>query len=84
MLDDGITGYLVPPREPVALADRLAQLLRDRQLSQRMGAAARARVQREFGLDASIGAAARELTAVTCIASLPGDDPASDRPGNGA
>src|SRR5262249_60799641 len=27
MLDDGITGYLVPPREPVTLAGRLAQLL---------------------------------------------------------
>jgi len=81
MLDDGITGYLVPPREPVALADRLAQLLRDRQLSQRMGAAARARVQREFGLDASVGAAAQELTAVAGIAPLAGDEPAGDRPG---
>ena len=81
MLDDGITGYLVPPREPVALADRLARLLRDRQLSQRMGAAALARVQREFGLDASVDAAARELTAVVGIAPLPGDEPAGDRPG---
>ena len=80
MLADGITGYLVPPREPAALADRLAQLIRDRQLSQRMGAAARARVQREFGLDASVDAAARELAAVAGIAPLPGDGPARDRP----
>ena len=73
MLDDGITGYLVPPHDPVALADRLAELLRDRQLCQRMGAAARARVQREFGLDASVDAAARELTAVAGVAPRPGD-----------
>ena len=75
MLADGITGYLVPPHDPVALADRLAKLLHDRQLCQRMGAAARARVQREFGLDASADAAARELTAVAGIAPRPGGRP---------
>ncbi len=69
LLADGITGYLVPPYDSVALADRLAKLLHDRQLCQRLGAAARARVQREFGLDASVDAAARELTAVAGIAS---------------
>jgi glycosyltransferase involved in cell wall biosynthesis len=68
MLADGITGYLVPPHDPAALADRLAKLLHDRQLCQRMGAAARDRVQREFGLDASADAAARELTAVAGVA----------------
>jgi hypothetical protein len=45
-----------------------------------MRAAARAGVQREFGLDASGDAAARELTAVAGIAPLPGDRPAGDRP----
>jgi glycosyltransferase involved in cell wall biosynthesis len=80
MLADGITGYLVPPHDPVTLADRLAQVLRDRQLSRRMGEAARARVQREFGLDASVDAAARELTAVAGIAPLPRSEPTGDRP----
>ena len=75
MLADGITGYLVPPHDPVALADRLATLLHDRQLCQRMGAAARARVQREFSLGASVDAAARELTAVAGIAPPPGGRP---------
>jgi glycosyltransferase involved in cell wall biosynthesis len=81
MLADGITGYLVPPHDAVALADRLAELLRDRQLGRRMGAAAQARVHREFGLDASVDAAARELAAVAGIAPLPGDRPARGRPG---
>jgi glycosyltransferase involved in cell wall biosynthesis len=75
MLADGITGYLVPPHDPVALADQLAKLLHDRQLCQRMGAAARARVQREFSLDANSDAAALELTAVAGIAPRSGGRP---------
>ena len=75
MLADGITGYLVPPHDPAALADRLAKLLRDRQLCRRMGVAARARVQQEFGLDASVDAAAEELAAVAGIAPRPGGRP---------
>ena len=77
MLADGITGYLVPPHNPVALADRLATLLRDRELCRCMGAAARTRVQREFSLGESVDAAARELTAVADIAP-----PLGGRPGN--
>jgi glycosyltransferase involved in cell wall biosynthesis len=85
MLADGITGYLVPPRDPVALADRLAKLLHDPQLCQRMGAAARARVELEFGLDANVDAAARELTAIAGVAPRPGSRPGRlpKRPGGG-
>ncbi len=45
---DGVTGFLVPPRDPEALADRLHHLLADPELRARMGRAARARVEREF------------------------------------
>ena len=45
---DGETGYLVPPRDPAALAERLGHLLRRPGLRDRMGRAARARVEREF------------------------------------
>jgi hypothetical protein len=45
---DGETGYLVPPRDPTALAERIAHLLRQPELRQQMGQAARARVEREF------------------------------------
>src|SRR5579884_1473637 len=45
---DGVTGFLVPPRDPPALADRLARLLSDAALRERMGRAARARVEAEF------------------------------------
>ncbi|GCE48731.1 glycosyltransferase involved in cell wall biosynthesis [Thermosporothrix hazakensis] len=45
---DGETGLLVPPRDPAALAERLYQLFKDRALCERMGEAARQRVEREF------------------------------------
>jgi len=45
---DGATGFLVPPRDPDALADRLAHLLGDRRLLQAFGANGLARVRRSF------------------------------------
>jgi glycosyltransferase involved in cell wall biosynthesis len=38
---DGETGFIITPRDQVALADRLAQLIEDADLRARMGAAAR-------------------------------------------
>ncbi len=45
---DGQTGLLVPPEDPVALAEAIERLLDDRELARRLGASARARVEREF------------------------------------
>src|SRR5205085_5682494 len=45
---DGETGFLVPPRDPEALAACLRQLLVQPGLRARMGRAARARVERDF------------------------------------
>lgn len=45
---DGETGFLVPPREPQALAMRLYQLLLHPEVRARMGEAARARVESEY------------------------------------
>ncbi len=45
---DGVTGRLVTPRDPEALADRLHRLLIAPELRARMGRAARLRVEREF------------------------------------
>ena len=47
-VQDGVTGFLVPPRAPQALADRLKFLLTRPSLRERMGRAARERVEREF------------------------------------
>ncbi|HCI81865.1 MAG TPA: glycosyltransferase family 1 protein [Ktedonobacter sp.] len=47
-IGDGETGYLVPPRDPQALANRLYELLVHPELRRCMGEAARARVESEF------------------------------------
>jgi glycosyltransferase involved in cell wall biosynthesis len=45
---DGETGFLVAPRDPEAVADRLAFLASDAELRCRMGRAARAKFEREY------------------------------------
>lgn len=40
LVDEGVTGFIAPPNEPAALAERVRRLLRDRELRARMGAAA--------------------------------------------
>jgi glycosyltransferase involved in cell wall biosynthesis len=44
IIRDGETGLLVPPGDPVALADALARLLEDHARARAMGARGRARV----------------------------------------
>ncbi len=61
IMDAPRTGYVVPQRNPVALADRLVQILTDEDLAKRMGRAARARVEDQFSLRASVATAARAL-----------------------
>jgi glycosyltransferase involved in cell wall biosynthesis len=51
VVDDGVTGLLVPPHDEPALAAALVQLLRDRERRDAMGAAGRARVEASFSID---------------------------------
>ncbi len=48
---DGETGFVVPARDAHALASAIAKLAADPELRSRMGAAGRARVNREFTLE---------------------------------
>jgi len=48
---DGTTGFLVPTHDPVAVADRLEQLLNDRVLRETMGAAGRRRFEENFTVE---------------------------------
>ena len=48
VVDDGVHGLLVPERDPAALAAAIQRLLADPALAARLGAAARARVEREL------------------------------------
>jgi glycosyltransferase involved in cell wall biosynthesis len=47
-VEHGVTGLLVPPRDPKALAGAIAMLAGDCELRRRMGVAARAKARREF------------------------------------
>lgn len=51
VVEDGVTGILVPPGNAEALADALIRLLRDPDLRARMGRAGRERVRAEFTVD---------------------------------
>lgn len=50
-VDDGITGLLVPPADPPALARALIKLLADPDEAKRMGAAARAAAEAQYSWD---------------------------------
>jgi glycosyltransferase involved in cell wall biosynthesis len=54
LIDDGVHGYLVPPRDPGALADAVARLLEDPDLRAELGRRGRERQQLEFDFDAMV------------------------------
>ena len=45
---DGMTGFLVPPSDPAAVADRIARLVESPTLAHRLGTAGRSRVLERF------------------------------------
>jgi glycosyltransferase involved in cell wall biosynthesis len=64
LVAEGVTGLLVPPRDPPALANALDRLLEDRQLRLRMGAAGRDRVLRGFSIERMVAEKQRLYLAV--------------------
>jgi phosphatidyl-myo-inositol dimannoside synthase len=79
VVEDGVTGILVPPRGASALADALTLLLRDPQRARSMGRAGIARV-RDFDRTAvaarflgavGLGEPGRALTPASSLSSLP-------------
>jgi glycosyltransferase involved in cell wall biosynthesis len=50
IVEDGQTGFLVPPAQPQTLSFRIIQLLKDKPLAKRMGTKAREKVEQEFSL----------------------------------
>ena len=64
VVEDGVTGHLVPPGDPEALAHRIADLLGDPEARHRMGDAGRLNVKDRFSeerLVADVAALYREL-----------------------
>ena len=52
-VEDGVSGLLVPPGDPAAVAEAIAQILDDEAFAARLGEAGRRRVREEF--DARLG-----------------------------
>jgi glycosyltransferase involved in cell wall biosynthesis len=66
---DGETGFLVPPRDHAAMAERLVVLLKDPQLRLRMGEAALARARERFTVERMVEATAAVYESLTAARS---------------
>jgi glycosyltransferase involved in cell wall biosynthesis len=54
LIESGVHGLLVPPRDPLALANAIAELLRDPEKARSLGERARARRRAEFDIDVQV------------------------------
>ncbi len=54
VVKDGVSGYLVPPLDTDAIADRVVELVGNAELRERFGVAGRAFVAEHFGLDTMV------------------------------
>ncbi len=48
LVEDGVTGYIVPPGDPISLAKKIELLLTDIQLRNKLGQASRIKIEKEF------------------------------------
>jgi len=63
-IEDGVDGLLVPPGDGAALRAAVERLLGDRELRVRLGAAARAKAEREWSVEAAASALQNAYRAV--------------------
>ena len=54
IIEDGITGFLVEPKNPVAIAEKVTELINDESLRKKIGKAARKKVIAEFEWDKNV------------------------------
>ena len=62
-IDDGVTGLLVPPQDPSAMADAMLSFLNDAQKAERFGQAARQRMRESFLVERSVNRTEEVLAA---------------------
>jgi len=55
-IEDGVSGVLVPPNDPTAMADAIAALLRSPDLRRSLGAQAERRIRERFSIRANVEA----------------------------
>jgi glycosyltransferase involved in cell wall biosynthesis len=64
LVEDGVTGHLVAPRDPGGLAEGILRVLEPEGRSAQMGAAARRRLEERFTLQRCVDETARTLTSI--------------------
>jgi glycosyltransferase involved in cell wall biosynthesis len=50
VVENGVNGYLVPPKEHTMLAQRIVELCSNKELREKMGAAGREKAENEFSV----------------------------------
>jgi len=71
IVEDGVTGLLVPPRDHVALAAAIVRMLKDEEGRRRMGATGFARVKERFTVDRMVDMTADVYKQVNSRVSMP-------------
>jgi glycosyltransferase involved in cell wall biosynthesis len=56
LVRDGVDGFVVPPEDPAALAERIGKLIDDPTLAERFGSSGRTRVEESFRLEDQLDA----------------------------
>jgi glycosyltransferase involved in cell wall biosynthesis len=80
VIDDGVTGFVVPPRDDKAQAEAIQAQQRDQKLRERMGEAGRKRVAERFSVERMVAGTAAVYAR---LASRPHAADRSDPAGGG-
>ena len=84
LIRDGETGFLVPPRDPAALATAIQRLLNDPPRAQAMGQQAKARISELFSVDTMVAATQQLYDELVMSASKrPSTTPPAPAPAHG-
>lgn len=67
MVTDGVEGYVVPPGDVGAFADRIARLAGDADLRKRLGAHGRDRAERDFDIEHTVAGFQRLLSSLVAV-----------------
>jgi glycosyltransferase involved in cell wall biosynthesis len=70
LVEDGVSGFLVPPSDPNLLAEKIGSLLNDAGLRQKFAIAGREKVEAEFNISIEAGRLVRIMTSALAGKSI--------------